>query len=167
MTAYCTREDVLRELGGDRPTIEQRFDVRKWLEEALIDVTVDTLEFAIPTSVAARIDKRIAQASSRLNTAILMAYQDEPFVPYPAHLVQATAQCAAYESVNTDGTRTDYMREMKKDVDAYFLKIADMKLDLGIVGARPKHRTPGVHVSPLGGGGRRGRGRSGYGGGCC
>lgn len=169
MPAYATREDVLAELGGDRPTLEQRFDRKRWVNETLTSVTVDGLQFDVPTSILTRIDRRIRQASSRLNTAILEAYQAEPPSPYPDHLVQAAAQLAALNTVNTDGTRPEYLREMAASVDEYFTRIADMKLDLGIAGNdRPNHRAPGVTVvQGLGrnASSRRGRGR-GYEG-CC
>ncbi len=170
MPAYATREGVLRELGGDRPTLEQRFDRRRWVDESLTLVTVDTLDFKVPTSILVRIDERILQASSRLDTAILEAYKAVPTSPYPEHLAQAAALIAALNTVNTDGTRPEYLRQMAKEVDEYFTRIADMKLDLGIDGeARPDHRAPGVTVvRGIGQRSGRGRGRGGYGyGGCC
>ena len=146
MPTYATREDVLRELGGDLETIQSRLGLLKW-NEAVTEVTVDGLAFDVPDSILARIDVRITQASSRLNTAILAAYKGEPPVPYPPHLVQATAQLAAYQCCSTDGARTDYLREMDKDVKAYFAQIAEMKLDLGIEGPREGHRAPAVFVA--------------------
>lgn len=165
MSAYATREAVLAELGGTQPVLEQRFDRRRWVDETLTAVTVDDLEFKVPASILTRIDRCIRQASSRLNTAILEAYKAEPTEPYPDHLIQATAQLAAFNAVNTDGARPEYLRQMAEEVDEYFTRIADMKLDLGIVGeTRPDHRVPGVTVVRIGQ--RSRRGRYGYGG-CC
>lgn len=153
MTQYAQREDVLRELGGEPSVLKQRIEKRRWDDEPLTTVTVDGLEFEVPTSVLVRIDKRIEQASSRLNTAILAAYEREPFEPYPDHLVQATAQLAAFGVPTVDGQLPDYLKRMKEDVDRYFGMIADKLLDLGIPDApRPYHRAPAATVVKLGGG---------------
>ena len=164
MAVYATREDVLRELGGDRPSLEERFSTRKW-NEATESVTVDGLTFDFPTSLLVRIDVRLRNSSSRLDTAIFTAYEDVPSEPYPPHLVEATAKLSAFDSVNSDGTRPEYLREMKQDVDTYFLKIAAMELDLGIAGPRANHRAPAAFVAR--GVGQRGRsGRLGVSDGC-
>jgi hypothetical protein len=147
MPTYATVEDVLRELGGDRPALEQRFDVRKWEDEPVTSVTVDGLTFDMPDSLLTRIAVRIDHASSRLDTAILAAYKATPTAPYPLHLIRAAAVLAAMTSVTTDGTRPDYIRDMGEDVKAYFGKISKMELDLGIEGPRPRHRTPAVFVA--------------------
>jgi len=146
LPTYATREDVLRELGGDEETIKERIGLRIWTGD-MTEMTVDLLVFDVPDHILARIDVRIVQASSRLNTAILTAYKGEPTSPYPPHLVQAAAQLAATQCCVTDGARPDFLREMVADVDRYFAKIADMKLDLGIEGPRESHRAPAVFVA--------------------
>jgi hypothetical protein len=146
LPTYATREDVLRELGGDEETIKERIGLRLWTGD-MTEMTVDLLEFEVPDHILARIDVRIEHASSRLNTAILAAYKGEPASPYPPHLVQATAQLAASQCCTTDGARPEYLREMVKDVDSYFSKIAAMQLDLGIEGPRESHRAPAAYVA--------------------
>ena len=148
---------MLRELGGDRETIEERIGVRKW-SEPVTSVSCDGLTFDMPDSVLVRIDKRIEQASSRLNTEILAAYKGEPDSPYPPHLVQAAAQLAAFQVCVTDGARTDFLREMDKDIKGYFAKISAMQLDLGILGPRPNHRAPAAYVAKGVGSGQGGGG---------
>lgn len=153
MTAYATREDVLRELGGTLPVLQQRFDVRRWNEEPVETVTVDGLEFEVPTALLVRIDKRIAAASSRLNTAILAAYETEPLEPYPDHLVEAAAMLAAFNTPQVDGVLPEYLKRMVESVDKYFAKIAATEIDIGIPGGpRPRYRAPAASVVPLGGG---------------
>ncbi len=169
MPTYCEREDVLRELGGDQPTIQKRFDLRKWEGgEPLESVTVDGLTFDMPTSIMLRIDVQISFASSRLNTAILNAYKAEP-ASIPPHVTKAAASIAAFEMVTTDGVRTEYMRAANTDALTYFDKIAKWELDLGIVAPRPVHRTPAVFLAQgVGGGGsqRHRHGRHHHRGGC-
>jgi phage gp36-like protein len=167
MPTYCTTEDVLRELGGVRETIEERFDVRLW-SGAVTSVTVDGLTFDMPDTILARIVKQIDFASSRLNTTILNAYKAEPAI-VPAHLTQAAARIAAWGSCPTDGTRPQYLRDAYDDALTYFDKIAKMELDLGIVTPRPRHRAPAAYVA-RGVGSRPSRSSTSYGGGfdgCC
>lgn len=155
MTSYATREDVIRELGGTADMLKERLGEQLWTAP-MTSVTVDGLTFDVPDHILLRIDTRIVQASSKLNTKILAAYKGEPAAPYPPHLAEAAAKIAATQCCTTDGARTDYLREMSKNVDAYFDQIAKMELDLGIEGPRESHRAPAAYVAR--GVGRRGRG---------
>ncbi len=88
MALYATQEDVLRVLGGTLRTVQSHFSRSLWDGGVPVTVvTVDTLDFEVPDTVLARIDKQLGFADSRVDGYVLQAYKSRPTtVPQESNL---------------------------------------------------------------------------------
>jgi phage gp36-like protein len=141
MAFYCDRADVLRALGGTNAQLAAVFGRSLWEATPATVVAVDGVNLTVPDQLLSRFDYQIEVSNSRVDASVLKAYQAKPTV-VPAHLREATARFAAFAVVNTDGAKTDWLREEMKRAEQYMRDLAAGKIDLGIETPRPLMRKP-------------------------